>query len=327
MRAVDASGNRSGVSSWAWTVDKVAPETSFTDAPSGTVASTSATFEFTSTESGTFTCTLDGSAATCGSPRNYSALGQGSHTFAVAATDGAGNTDPTPATRTWTVDTVAPDTALTGGPADGSSTTATSATFGLSSEAGAQFRCQLDSGTIESCTSPKGYSGLGLGQHTVKAWARDAVGNEDASPATRTWTVVAAPPPPEASVVPSPASLSFGSQALGTIGAARTLTLTNSGDAALTVARMKIVGTNAEDFLSAADSCVGETIAPHGTCTVKLRFAPSDLDVRSAVLQVFGERGGRHARGALDRDRGGARGARHRPSRSARAGRPGRAHR
>lgn len=50
--------------------------------------------------------------AACSSPRDYSELGDGSHTFQVRATDLAGNTDPTPATYSWTVDTTPPTVAV-----------------------------------------------------------------------------------------------------------------------------------------------------------------------------------------------------------------------
>ena len=40
------------------------------------------------------------------------ALGAGSHTFDIRATDAAGNTDPTPASYTWTIDLTAPNTTI-----------------------------------------------------------------------------------------------------------------------------------------------------------------------------------------------------------------------
>jgi hypothetical protein len=195
VRAVDWSDNMSSASTWQWTVDKVAPETSLSGGPSGTVASTSAQFEFTSNESGSFLCSLDGAQVSCGSPKSYSGLAQGPHTFTVKARDVAGNEDSTPASRTWTVDTVAPDTTLAPSGPTGQ-TSESSATFTFSSEPGASFRCQLDDQPVEtSCDSPRTYTGLGDGPHMFKVWARDAVGNQDASPATRSWTVLDSTPP------------------------------------------------------------------------------------------------------------------------------------
>src|SRR6185437_10019078 len=68
-------------------------------------------FTFTASESGsTFECKLDAAAwATCTSPKAYSGLATGSHTFSVRATDAAGNTDSTPATQTWTIQSAPAD--------------------------------------------------------------------------------------------------------------------------------------------------------------------------------------------------------------------------
>ncbi len=176
--------------------DTTPPDTSITSGPSGSTTSTSASFAFSSTESGsTFECKLDsGSYAACTSPKSYSALATGSHTFSVRATDAAGNTDASAATQSWTVtavsDTTPPDTSITSGPSG--STTSTSASFAFSStESGSTFECKLDSGSYATCTSPKSYSGLATGSHTFSVRATDAAGNTDASAATRSWTVTA----------------------------------------------------------------------------------------------------------------------------------------
>src|SRR5205823_3785146 len=104
--------------SYTWTVDTTPPDTTITAAPPATSTSSRDRFSFTSTKAGSsFACQLDASAfAACTSPQSYSGLADGSHTFQVRATDPAGNTDPTPASYTWTVDTTPPDTTITAAP-------------------------------------------------------------------------------------------------------------------------------------------------------------------------------------------------------------------
>ena len=73
--------------------------------------STKTTFGFSSNDDeATFECKFDGGTfERCTSPKEYPGLSEGSsHTFEVRAVDPAGNTDTTPASRTWTVDTIAP---------------------------------------------------------------------------------------------------------------------------------------------------------------------------------------------------------------------------
>ena len=212
VRATDAAGNTdASPASQAWTVDvpppsppadTTPPQTTIDSGPSGTVATGSASFSFNSSESGsTFSCRVDGGAwSSCGSPRDYAGLGDGSHTFDVRATDGAGNTDGSPASRTWTVnvppppDTTAPQTTIDSGPSG--TVTSGSASLGFSSsEAGSSFQCRLDAGAWGACTSPRAYSGLANGSHTFDVRATDGAGNTDGSPASRTWTVNVPPPP------------------------------------------------------------------------------------------------------------------------------------
>jgi len=171
------------------------PQTAITSGPSGTVGSASASFAFSSSEAGsTFQCKLDGGAwSGCSSPKSYSGLADGGHAFSVRATDAAGNADPTPATRSWTVktavrDTTPPETWISSGPTG--PTRATTAAFAFSSsEPGSTFLCSLDGAPFASCASPTAYSGLDDGRHSFAVKATDGAGNTDATPAARAWTV------------------------------------------------------------------------------------------------------------------------------------------
>jgi hypothetical protein len=191
VRATDAAGNTDPTpASAGWVVDTSVPETAITSAPTDPTSATSATFSFTSTESGsTFDCRLDGGAwSSCGSPRGLAGLSEGSHTFAVRATDPAGNADPDPATFTWTVDLTAPETSITSTPADPSRFTEAAFTL-ASSEPGSTFECRLDAGAWSTCTSPTVLAGLAAGSHTFAARAADGAANVDPSPASFSWVV------------------------------------------------------------------------------------------------------------------------------------------
>jgi hypothetical protein len=186
--------------------DTTPPETAIGSGPTGSTTATTAQFAFSASEAGsTFACKLDSASwAACSSPRSLSGLAVGSHLFSVRATDGAGNVDPTPASRNWTVeveappaDTTPPDTSIQSGPSG--TTTATSGTFSFSAtESGSTFACKLDSASWAACSSPQSLSGLAVGTHAFSVRATDGAGNTDSTPATRNWTVEAeqAPPPP-----------------------------------------------------------------------------------------------------------------------------------
>jgi DNA-directed RNA polymerase specialized sigma24 family protein len=191
-------------------VDTVAPDTIIEAGPKK-YAITVATFEFSSDEKGaSLECSLDGETLEpCASPKTYTGLVDGKHTFRVRATDPAGNTDPTPARREWQVDAKAPNTELTDSPGDYAKAKARFE-FG-SSEGDSTFECKLDDGKWASCASPKGYSDLGEGAHHFHVRAIDRVGNRDSSPARRTWTVDRTPP--QTSIESGPNAISHKSSA------------------------------------------------------------------------------------------------------------------
>jgi hypothetical protein len=186
----DVAGNTSTVSNAVTVlVDKTSPNTTIDSAPSSPTTSTSASFDFSSSEAGTFECRLDGGAfSACTSPRSYTGLADGSHTFEVRAVDEAGNTDQTPASHSWTVDTTSPQTSIDTGPSGPSNQTTATFTFS-STETGSTFECQLDGAGWSPCSSPESRSGLAVGPHTFEVRATDQAGNTDGTPASSNWTV------------------------------------------------------------------------------------------------------------------------------------------
>jgi uncharacterized delta-60 repeat protein len=90
-------------------------------------------------------------------------------------------------------DTTAPETTITAGPAG--TTNDSTPTFGFdSSEGGSTFECSVDGSAFSPCSSPHTTSPLSDGPHTFEVRATDLAGNLDASPASRGFTVDAAPP-------------------------------------------------------------------------------------------------------------------------------------
>jgi parallel beta-helix repeat protein len=191
VRATDGVGNVDpSPPSFTWTIDSSTPETTIASQPPNPAVSASATFSFTSSKpNSTFLCQLDGGLlGSCNSPVTYVGLADGSHTFSVTATDALGNTDPSPATYTWTIDTTPPDTTITSTPPDPSNDPAPSFAFS-STKPNSTFLCQLDGLAAVSCTSPTTYDGLADGSHTFSVAAVDAAGNSDPTPATYTWSI------------------------------------------------------------------------------------------------------------------------------------------
>ena len=197
VRSTDRAGNLdTSPDSYTWTIDTAAPAASITDGPAARSTDTSPTFEFDSSEptNATFRCRMDsGEWRPCDSPEGYSGLDDGDHTFAVRAIDAAGNEETGGDTHAFTVDTGAPQTAIEVGPSGLRNSRKARFRFG-SSEAGSTFECELDGGGFDDCGSPQDYDNLVDGQHTFRVRATDDLGNQDASPAERTWQVDATPP-------------------------------------------------------------------------------------------------------------------------------------
>ena len=91
-----------------------------------------------------------------------------------------------------------------------------------------------------------------------------------------------------------PTALNFAAQAIATMSDAQTITVTNTGAAALTVSSVVAIG----DF-SETDTCTAGPIAVNATCTIQVRFLPTATGSRTGVLTVYANVVGGQAMAAL----------------------------
>src|SRR6185295_8132152 len=223
IEAEDNVGNvNPSPASFSWNVDTVAPTTIINhamDVNRSTITNGSNTrssfviFEFAGNDTGTginhFECSIDNSNFTsCASPVQSNKLAEGYHSVKIRSQDGVGNTDDSPASFVWTVDTVAPTTsinkAIVGDEislTNGSNSKFNSITFTFTgNDTGGlgirEFECSLDDSNFTACTSPVQYNSTIItdGPHDFKVFSKDNVGNNDLTPAKFTWNVDTIPP-------------------------------------------------------------------------------------------------------------------------------------
>jgi hypothetical protein len=87
---------------------------------------------------------------------------------------------------------------------------------------------------------------------------------------------------PAATVTPT--SIAYGSQRVGTTSSPRTVTLTNTGAAPLTISKVQLGGTNPGQF--ARSSACPANLAPGASCQVTVTFKPTSRGDKSATLSL-----------------------------------------
>ena len=163
---------------YAWQLDTAAPDTSIDQAPGALDPSLAPTIAFSTLDADVthFECALDGAAfAPCTSPIQL-AVSDGSHVFAVRAVDGAGNADPSPAQRSWTVDSIGPAIAITSGPETATPDPTPSWSFTVAGDP-VSVQCRIDDAAFADCRGTFTSAALIAGMHTFDLAARDAAGN------------------------------------------------------------------------------------------------------------------------------------------------------
>ena len=178
--------------------DKTPPDTYITDKPLNPSNLTYSNFSFSSSVSGaTFQCQIDnGGYSTCSSPKTYTGLTDGSHTFEVKSIDASGKMDPTPESYTWEIDATLPSNTtganfINSGDASTSSTAVT-LTISATDNIGVTGYYASENSNSPS-SSASGWTSVssaiaysagvtftlnsGDGTKTVYVWFKDAAGN------------------------------------------------------------------------------------------------------------------------------------------------------
>jgi hypothetical protein len=196
VEGADKNGKaNSPATSYSWVIDTTAPGApTITAGPSGLVNSVSATFSFSGETGAKFQCALESSTnpAACTSPASYAGLAQGPHTFYVRQIDGAGNVGALFASRSWTIDTVAPPAPVIGTKPDDPNGDGIANFDWTDAESPVTYRCSIENKAPTPCTSPLRtiVDVSNDGQHQFAVSAVDAAGN--ASTTTYTWKVLKA---------------------------------------------------------------------------------------------------------------------------------------
>jgi len=198
VEGTDKNGKaNSPVASYTWTIDTTPPAVAptITAGPAGLVNSSTATFSFTGEAGAKFQCALEppASPVACASPVTFTGLSQGAHTLHVRQIDAAGNVGPAFASRSWTVDTVAPQAPVLGAkPDDPNGDGIANFDWTDPDPSVERYRCSLENKPSVSCTSPLRtiVDVSNDGQHQFAVSAYDAAGN--ASTTSYTWKVLKA---------------------------------------------------------------------------------------------------------------------------------------
>jgi hypothetical protein len=190
--AVDGAGNRSVAATNSFSIDMTAPEVSITSILPGQnpTPSDSLQITFSSNESGTFLCSLDGAtSSTCMSPMSWAGLTEGAHHFQVHAIDLAGNMSPIFAEYNWTIDRIAPSVSLMAVNPASSTISQDNISFSFTVSETASSSCGLDGTPGTDCSSGfVQFAGLTDGVHSISIVATDLAGNQS-SPVMYSFTV------------------------------------------------------------------------------------------------------------------------------------------
>ncbi len=214
--AYDRAARSSFASSTSITIDNTAPSIGITGPDGETFGpGTTQSWTFALADSASGISQVQCSVVESGSSESFGSCSGGSaghavsnrpggdHELSVKVKDAAGHESV--ATRQFSIDAAPPETTIEEGPANGSSSESTSATFDFaSSEPASTYMCRvypaaLTPPAFAACSGETSHtaSGFSPGTYAFEVVATDAVGNIDPTPAKRVFTVLAPPPTPD----------------------------------------------------------------------------------------------------------------------------------
>ena len=135
----------------------------------------------------------------------------------------------------------------------------------------------IGTGTLASGVATLNITSLPAGNNILTA---TYAGDSSFGSATSTAVSVVVTPPATPAVTVSPASLTFALETVGTTAAAQAVTLTNSGQVALTLTSIAASG----DFAQ-TNNC-GTSVAPGASCTIAVTFTPTVAGSRTGTLTI-----------------------------------------
>jgi hypothetical protein len=230
-------------------------QVTFTPTASGTIPGTITITDSASSSPQTVPLTGTGVAAAVG-------LSPSSVTFADQATGTTGPATVVILSNTGTAALTISGISITGA---NSGDYAQTNTCGASVAAGA------------SCSISTTFTPTATGTRTASITVTDsATGSPQSVPLTGTGIAPG--------VVLAPSSIVFANQAVGTASSSSVLTLSNSGNATLTISSISITGTNSGDF--AQTHTCGTSLAAGTSCTISVTFAPTASGTRQASVSV-----------------------------------------
>ncbi|HYO55704.1 adventurous gliding motility protein AgmC [Archangium sp.] len=217
VRARDAAGNvDDSPASHTWTVDTKAPDARIVSGPPSSRNTRNATFDLDVVEPDagvTYECKLSPATTftSCTDPAAFTVPADGPYTLEVRARDAAGNVDDSPATYTWTVDTLPPEVPVVESPAqNGSVDTLTPVISGraepnstvtiiIGGQVVGTVRTDASGNWSYTPTTP-----LTPGSHQVQVRATDEAGNTGNTSEPHTFTVVQDTTAPETNISSGP---------------------------------------------------------------------------------------------------------------------------